>query len=84
MRFSEVELGDELPESHPDISLEKVRKFVGAAGMNFPRFTDHEFARSEGLPLCLCSAVSPSAPNPLIFDATDSCLSLTASLHQTL
>lgn len=50
MRFSEIELGDDLPETHPDISMDKVRLFVKAAGMNFPRFTDHEFARNEGLP----------------------------------
>lgn len=50
MRFSDVELGDELPETHPDISVGKVRTFVAAAGMDFQRFTDHEFARSEGLP----------------------------------
>jgi len=50
MKISDVELGDELPSTHPDISLEKVRQFVGAAWMNFPRFTDHEQARREGLP----------------------------------
>ena len=46
----EVELGDELPEERPDVSLETVKRFVVAAQMDFPRFTDHEFAKREGLP----------------------------------
>ena len=50
MRIDEVELGDELPEERPDVSLETVRRFVKAAEMDFPRFTDHEAARAEGLP----------------------------------
>ena len=50
MRIDDVELGDELPEERPDVSLETVRRFVKAAQMDFPRFTDHEFARAEGLP----------------------------------
>ena len=50
MRFADVELGDELPETHPDVSLEKVRLFVASADMHLGRFTDHEFARAEGLP----------------------------------
>jgi len=50
MRYEDVELGDELAEWSPDVSMEKVRKFVGAAEMDFPRFTDHDHARGEGLP----------------------------------
>jgi acyl dehydratase len=50
MRIEDVELGDELPEERPDVSLETVRRFVRAAEMDFPRFTDHEAARAEGLP----------------------------------
>jgi hypothetical protein len=46
----EIELGDELPEERPDVSLEMVRRFVKAAQMDFPRFTDHEYAKAEGLP----------------------------------
>ena len=45
-----IELGDELPEERPDVSLEMVRRFVKAAQMDFPRFTDHEHAKAEGLP----------------------------------
>jgi hypothetical protein len=50
MAYKDVELGDELPEAHPDVSLERVREFVKSSGMDFPRFTDHEQARKEGLP----------------------------------
>ena len=50
MRIEDVELGDELPEERPDVSLETVRRFVKAAEMDFPRFTDHEAARADGLP----------------------------------
>jgi acyl dehydratase len=49
-RFEEVELGDELPELHPDVSMENVRRFCRAAHMEFERFTDHEGARRQGLP----------------------------------
>lgn len=49
-RLDQVELGDELPEEQPDVSLETVRRFVKASEMDFPRFTDHEYARAEGLP----------------------------------
>src|SRR4051812_25304590 len=50
MRIDEVELGDDLPEERPDVSLPTVARFVKAAEMDFPRFTDHEAARAEGLP----------------------------------
>ena len=50
MRFADVALGDDLPEMHPDVSLERVKLFLGAAGMSWGRFTDDEQARKEGLP----------------------------------
>jgi acyl dehydratase len=50
MRIEDVELGDELPEERPDVSLDTVRRFVKAAQMDFPRFTDHDAAKEEGLP----------------------------------
>ena len=31
-----IELGDELPEERPDVSLETVKRFVKAAQMDFP------------------------------------------------
>jgi acyl dehydratase len=49
-RYDEVDFGAELPAFEPDVSLETVRRFVRAAGMGFGRFTDHEEARSQGLP----------------------------------
>jgi acyl dehydratase len=50
MRISDVQVGDELPVTYPDVSLERVRLFVESTNMAFPRFTDHEKARREGLP----------------------------------
>lgn len=61
MRIDEVELGDELPEERPDVSLETVRRFVRAAQMDFPRFTDHEAARAEGLPGALIPGIMSQA-----------------------
>ena len=50
-RFEEIEVGDELPECVPDVSLDTVRDFANAAGLGRAgRFTDHERARKEGLP----------------------------------
>ena len=57
MKFADVNIGDELPETHPDTSLERVRQFVKASGMDFPRFTDHEAARKEGLPGALVPGI---------------------------
>jgi acyl dehydratase len=57
VRIEDVELGDELPEERPDVSLETVRRFVRAAQMDFPRFTDHEAARAEGLPGALIPGI---------------------------
>jgi acyl dehydratase len=57
MRYEDVELGDELPTEHPDISMERILQFTEAAKMQFPRFTDHEFARSEGLPGALVPGI---------------------------
>jgi acyl dehydratase len=50
VRYEDVELGDELPETHPDVSLDRVKLFVGTVNMSFGRFTDDEHARREGLP----------------------------------
>lgn len=57
MKYEDVELGDDLPIEHPDISMEKILVFTEAADMKFPRFTDHEFARSEGLPGALVPGI---------------------------
>ena len=49
-RFSEVELGDELPVETPDVSMEQVTHFCHSAKHLFERFTDHDAARKEGFP----------------------------------
>ena len=50
-RIGDVEIGEELPEFEPDVSLETVRGFANATGVGkVARFTDHERARKEGLP----------------------------------
>lgn len=54
-RLENVEIGDELPELKPDVSMDKVRAFCRAAGNYTPRFTDHEEARKQGL----ASAIVP-------------------------
>lgn len=61
MRFEDVELGDELPAEHPDISMPRVEQFTEAAHMRFPRFTDHEAARKEGLPGALVPGIMSQA-----------------------
>lgn len=50
MRFADVQLGDELPEYHPDVTLDKIRVFMGSTDMQQGRFTDDAQARREGLP----------------------------------
>jgi acyl dehydratase len=50
MTFEEVEFGQELPETAPDVTLAAVRRFTKTAGMHFARFHDDEAARKEGLP----------------------------------
>lgn len=57
MKIDDVELGDELPEERPDVSLETVKRFVIAADMPGPRFTDHEAAKREGLPGALIPGI---------------------------
>ena len=48
--FEEVEEGDELPPIDLLLTKDFVRKYAKTAGMDFPRFTDDEGARQEGLP----------------------------------
>lgn len=50
MTFDEVGEGDELPDEEIFLSKEAVRAYARAAGIAFPRFTDDEGARREGLP----------------------------------
>jgi len=60
-RFEDVEIGDDLPVTHPDVSMENVRRFAGAANMMVGRFTDHEEARAEGLPGALVPGIMSQA-----------------------
>ncbi len=50
LRYGDVELGDDLPDYRPDVSLETVRSFAKATRMMAARFIDHEGAKKEGLP----------------------------------
>lgn len=56
-KISAVEFGEELPTFDPDTSLANVKRFAVAAGWNGPRFTDHEYARKEGLPGALVPGI---------------------------
>ena len=49
-RFEDVEFGEDLPSVDVDVSLPNVKVFAKAARMESGRFTDHEEARSNGLP----------------------------------
>lgn len=60
-RYDEVELGDDLPTEHPDVSMERVVTFTEAAHQRFPRFTSHEAARAEGLPGALVPGIMSQA-----------------------
>ncbi|MFT7648244.1 MAG: acyl dehydratase [Candidatus Poriferisodalaceae bacterium] len=57
MKFEDVELGDDLPTEHPDLSLPKIQQWCDAADQNFARFTDHEAAKAEGLPGALVPGI---------------------------
>ena len=48
--FDEVEVGDELEELELCPTTEDVVRYVNVARMANPRFTDHDYARGEGLP----------------------------------
>ena len=48
--FEDIEEGDELPPIDLLLTKDFVRKYAKTAGMDFPRFTDDEGARKEGLP----------------------------------
>ena len=50
MTFADVEEGDELPPEELFLSKDAVRAYAAASGIAFPRFTDDEGARREGLP----------------------------------
>ena len=49
-RFDEVSEGDEIGPITRLLSKDEVRAYARACGVYFPRFTDDEGARQEGLP----------------------------------
>ena len=49
-RYDDVSEGDELPTIERPLTRDEVRAYARAAGIYFPRFTDDEGARGEGLP----------------------------------
>ena len=57
MALADVEFGEQLPVFDPDTSLANVRRFAVAAKWDRPRFTDHEYARKEGLPGALVPGI---------------------------
>jgi acyl dehydratase len=59
--FESVEIGDELPESKPDVSMPQVRAFCGASGNSAGRFTDHDAARKQGLPSAIVPGIMSQA-----------------------
>ncbi len=59
--FESVELGDELPEMKPDVSLERVRAFGKVTGFDRDRFVDHEAARKQGLPGAIVPGIMSQA-----------------------
>jgi len=62
LRFAQVDLGDDLPDHRPDVSLDTVRRFATeAAYMPAPRFIDHEGARAEGLPSAIVPGIMSQA-----------------------
>jgi acyl dehydratase len=60
-RFEDVEIGTDLPELEPDVSLEQIKRFGRASGMSWGRFTDHEQARKEGLPGAIVPGIMSQA-----------------------
>ena len=55
--ITDVEFGEALPAFEPDTTLPNVKQFAVAAGWDGPRFTDHEYARKEGLPGALVPGI---------------------------
>jgi acyl dehydratase len=56
-RFEDVEFGEEIEGAAPDVSLANVKRFCEATGMLAGRFTDHEVAKTEGLPQAIVPGI---------------------------
>ena len=57
LSYDDVELGDDLPDESPDVSMSKVTAFCTAAKHVFVRFVDHEAARKEGFPAAIVPGI---------------------------
>ena len=57
LSYDDVELGDDLPDESPDVSMSKVTAFCTAAKHVFERFVDHEAARKEGFPAAIVPGI---------------------------
>ena len=61
LTFEELEIGEELPEVKPDVSMPRVREFCKSAGHYFDRFIDHEKARKQGLESAIVPGIMSQA-----------------------
>lgn len=59
--FADIEIGDELPEFHPDVSMATVKRFTDSAHMSWGRFNDHDEARKQGLPGAIVPGIMSQA-----------------------
>ncbi len=57
LSFDDVELGDDLPNETPDVSMAKVTNFCRSAKHVFERFIDHEAAKKEGFPAAIVPGI---------------------------
>ena len=55
--FEELEIGDDLPEESPDVSMATVTAFCHSAKHVFERFIDHEAAKKEGFPAAIVPGI---------------------------
>ncbi len=61
LSFDSIEIGDDLPETKPEVSMARVREFCKSAGHYFSRFTDHEKARKQGLQSAIVPGIMSQA-----------------------
>ena len=57
LSFDDVELGDDLPDEKPDVSMAQVINFCQSAKHVFERFIDHEAAKKEGFPAAIVPGI---------------------------
>lgn len=57
LRYEDVEFGEELPVTRPDVGMGNVNRFCQATKMLAGRFLDHEEAKKEGLPQAIVPGI---------------------------